>query len=69
MAVVHVKTAESYRQMIAANKLVVIDFFAALCGACQDIAPKFEECSIKYPQVSFLKVVLFTFILCFDYSK
>lgn len=56
MSALHMKSSASYKQAIAANKLVVVDFSTSWCGPCNAIAPKFAEFAAKYQQAAFLKV-------------
>ncbi len=38
-----------------ADKLIVVDFFATWCGPCNMISPFYQQLSVRYPHVSFLK--------------
>jgi len=40
----------------AANKLVVVDFYATWCGPCKMISPKLELMAQEFGDVIFLKV-------------
>ena len=47
MATVHATAAE-LNVLLAANKLVLVDFFATWCGPCKMIAPFLEQVSETY---------------------
>lgn len=51
----HVNETE-FRQAVAGQQLVVVDFFATWCGPCKIVAPAFADLAKKYPAVRFLKI-------------
>ena len=52
------ETKDEFDEIIAENKdkLVVIDFYAAWCGPCKMIGPKFEKMEADYPNAVFVKI-------------
>lgn len=49
-------TTENFKQVIADNDMVIVDFWASWCGPCRSFAPTFEAASEKYADVAFAKV-------------
>lgn len=47
MAVMQVNTAE-FKEKIAENKLVLVDFFATWCGPCKMVAPLLDAVSDEF---------------------
>ena len=56
MTVTEITTEAQLDQLIAANKLVVIDFYADWCGPCKAFAPTFHTLADATPGVAFVKV-------------
>ncbi|EKD56154.1 MAG: hypothetical protein ACD_58C00287G0003 [uncultured bacterium] len=48
--------AEFQKEVIEADKPVVVDFFASWCAPCQMLMPKMEGFSTKYANVKIVKM-------------
>jgi thioredoxin 1 len=55
MAVVEL-TKENFEQVITANPMVVVDYWAPWCGPCRGFAPVFESVAEANPDIVFAKV-------------
>jgi thioredoxin reductase (NADPH) len=49
-------TAEGFNEIVEANEIVLVDFWASWCGPCKQFAPTFSASSEKHPDVLFAKV-------------
>jgi thioredoxin 1 len=49
-------TKDNFEDVVTANDIVVVDFWAPWCGPCKGFAPVFEQASDKYKDVVFAKV-------------
>jgi len=47
---------ENFEQVVTANPMVVVDFWAPWCGPCKGFAPVFEGASEQHQDVVFAKV-------------
>lgn len=56
MAVTDVTEASFVDEVLMADRLVVVDYWADWCSPCKQIAPIIEELSNEYPNVKFVKV-------------
>jgi len=54
--VVSVSTAAQFEELIAANKVVVADFFADYCPSCMQMLPVYDAVSADFEQVVFAKI-------------
>lgn len=56
MAEVLELTPETYDKTVDQDRIVLVDAWAAWCGACRKFAPVFEKAATDYPQHVFAKL-------------
>ncbi|HTY99879.1 MAG TPA: thioredoxin [Rhodocyclaceae bacterium] len=49
-------TVDNFKEVVADNGIVIVDFWASWCGPCRSFAPTFEAESEKHPDIVFAKV-------------
>jgi thioredoxin 1 len=49
-------TTANFKEVIAGNDTVVVDFWAPWCAPCRSFAPTFEAASEKHADIVFAKV-------------
>jgi thioredoxin 1 len=50
-----VTTLSEFKSLIN-NSVIIVDFGANWCSPCKQIAPKFQELSVKFSKINFVKV-------------
>lgn len=56
MSVVEINSYDEFKKIISSGEVVAIDFWAAWCGPCRAISPKFEEHAKNITGLKFYKV-------------
>jgi len=56
MTSTHVNEQNFEAEVMKADKLVLIDFYADWCGPCKNLAPRIEEFAAEHPEVKVVKI-------------
>lgn len=56
MDVLKPRTFETFTQLLADNRIVVLDFYADWCGPCKNASPHFAVLARELPQAKFIAI-------------
>ncbi|POS81105.1 thioredoxin II [Diaporthe helianthi] len=56
MTVHNIETVDGFKEALAKNPIVIVDWFATWCGPCKAIAPQVAKWAQSMPSVHFVKV-------------
>ncbi|KAK6345895.1 Cytoplasmic thioredoxin isoenzyme 2 [Orbilia blumenaviensis] len=54
--VAEIKSQKEFQELIAGDKVTVVDFHATWCGPCKQIAPFVDKLSKEFENANFVKV-------------